>query len=358
MKKNNNGKLSSIITPSPFPINDRKVAREFTFIDLFAGIGGIRIAFERTGAKCVFSSEWDKDCQTMYKANFGETPAGDITKIDAKEIPTHDILTGGFPCQSFSIIGKRLGTGDSRGTLFFEIERIIKEKQPRVIYLENVKQLVTIDKGETFETIITKLKDLGYFVHWKVLNALNYGIPQKRERLIIVAFKENHPFKWPQKIERRLKLEDILEPEETIDKKHYISDHIASKLAIKVTRLYEYATIWHENKAGNIGIHDYSCALRANASYNYLLVNGKRRLTPRENLRLMGFPDDFKIVVPNSAVRKQAGNSVVIPMMEAVAKEVIRAIEQEPIEQSDPRKQIIIVKQQPLWYSLAPISNR
>jgi DNA (cytosine-5)-methyltransferase 1 len=194
--------------------------------------------------------------------------------------------------------------------------------------LENVKQLVTIDDGETFKTMLKKLKDLGYYTHWKVLNALDYGIPQKRERVIIVGFKNNHPFSFPPKKEKRIALEDILEPETQVDKKHYISEYIADKLKQKVKQTYNFATIWHENKSGNIGVHDYSCALRASASHNYLLVNGKRRLTPRENLRLMGFPDDFKIAVSDRAIRKQAGNSVVVPMIQAVAEEMIKSLAQ------------------------------
>lgn len=327
--------------------NPKKTKKQLTFIDLFAGIGGIRTAFERVGSKCVYSSEWDKDCQKTYEANFGEIPDGDITKVDPNSIPDHDILTGGFPCQSFSIIGKRMGVRDTRGTMFFEVEKILKAKQPYAFLLENVKQLVTIDKGETFLTMITKLKDLGYFVHWKVLNALDYGIPQKRERVIIVGFKKNHPFKFPEKKQIRTKLEDILEPEETVDKKHYISETIAQKLTLKVTAQYDYATIWHENKSGNIGIHDFSCALRANASYNYLLVNGKRRLTSRENLRLMGFPDDFKIVLPHTSIRKQAGNSVVIPVIQAVAEEMMKAMDQEAVEELKEKR--YKVAQQSLW---------
>ena len=153
-----------------------------------------------------------------------------------------------------------------------------------------------------------------------------------------VGFKQDHPFLFPQKEASRKTLEEILEPEEIIHKKHYISDYIAEKLKKKVTAVYNYATIWHENKAGNIGVHEFSCALRANASHNYLLVNGKRRLTPRENLRLMGFPDTFKIAVPDRAIRKQAGNSVVIPMIQAVAEEMIKAIKKPPLEDKKPKK--------------------
>ena len=310
-----------------------KTQSKLKFIDLFAGIGGIRIAFENVGAECVYSSEWDKDAQATYEANFGEKPDGDIIQVEPNSIPDHDILTGGFPCQSFSIIGKRMGVRDTRGTMFFEIEKILKAKHPYSFLLENVKQLVTINGKETFFTMLQKLKDLGYFVHWKVLNGLDYGWPQKRERVIIVGFKQNHPFKFPDKKETRIKLEELLDPDDKVEAKHFISDRIKQKLAVKVNKKYDYATIWHENKSGNIGIHDYSCALRANASYNYLLVNGTRRPTPREMLRLMGFPENFKIVVNDSAIRKQAGNSVVIPVIQAVAEQIILALKQEPVEE-------------------------
>lgn len=312
----------------------KKTSKQYTFIDLFAGIGGIRIAFERAGAKAVFSSECDKACQMMYEANFGEMPAGDITKINVDNIPDHDILTGGFPCQAFSIIGDRHGFADTRGTLFFEVERILNYKQPSAFLLENVKQLVTHDSGRTFEVILDRLSNLGYFVHWKVLNALDYGWPQKRERVIIVGFKKNHPFEFPKG--RREKpiatLADLLEPDNKVDKKYFVSPYIANKLKERVkNKKIFYPSIWHENKAGNIGIHPFSCALRANASYNYLLVNGIRRPTSRECLRLMGFPDSFKKVVNDSQLRKQAGNSVVIPKIEAVANAVIKALEQKPL---------------------------
>jgi DNA (cytosine-5)-methyltransferase 1 len=305
---------------------------DFTFIDLFAGIGGIRIAFERAGGKCVFSSELDESCQLMYEANFGHRPYGDITKILSDSIPNHDILTAGFPCQAFSIIGDMLGFADTRGTLFFEIERILRDKRPNAFLLENVKQLTSHDEGRTFEVIVTKLERLGYFVHPKVLNGLRFGVPQKRERAIIVGFKENYPFRFPDKgMRTQLTLSDILEPDCAVAKKYFISKHVERKLRERVKDIPDYPTIWHENKAGNIGIHPFSCALRANASYNYLLVNGKRRLTPREMLRLQGFPDDFKIVVADTQVRKQAGNSVVIPMIEAVAKAMLIAMRKPPI---------------------------
>ncbi len=308
--------------------------KKFTFIDLFAGIGGIRIAFERVGGQCVFTSEWDGPCQKMYEANFGEIPFGDITKIKAKDIPDHDILTGGFPCQSFSIIGNKLGFADTRGTLFFDVERILREKKPEAFLLENVKQLVTHDKGRTFRVILEKLNKLGYFVHYKVLNALDFGLPQKRERIIIVGFKKNYPFHFPRAGTTHKSLVEILEPEDQVDSKHHLSAYFAQKLKEKIKEQGKtppgWPSIWHENKGGNIGMHPHSCALRANGSYNYLTVNGKRRLTPREMLRLQGFPDDFKIVVPDTQVRKQAGNSVAILVIEAVARAMTEAMSQEP----------------------------
>lgn len=298
-----------------------------TFIDLFAGIGGIRLAFERAGAECVFSSEFDAACQETYAANFGEIPAGDITKIAAESIPDHDILCGGFPCQPFSIIGTGKGFEDTRGTMFFEIERILEAKRPRAFLLENVKQLVSHDGGRTFRVILEHLDRLGYDVHWKVLNGLDFGVPQKRERVVIVGFDRPTKFTFPAGSRQACKtLADILEPDDAVPAAHWVSDHVRRKLAGKVKRVPPRPTIWHENMGGNIGINPYSCALRANASYNYLLVNGERRLTPREMLRLQGYPDSFRIAVSDSQLRKQAGNSVVVPKIEAVAHALVAAL--------------------------------
>ncbi len=296
-----------------------------TFIDLFAGIGGIRLPFDELGYKCVFSSEWDKKACETYSANFGEIPAGDITKIDVKDIPRFDICLAGFPCQAFSIMGKMQGFADTRGTMFFEIERILQYHKPPVILLENVKQLTTHDNGRTFNTIITHLEDLGYTVKHKVLNALDFGLPQKRERIIIVGFLDkakadmfNFDFK-----KKKYNLADILEPEDHIDSSFYASESIRQKRAASVVgKEVFYPSVWHENKSGNISVLDYSCALRTGASYNYLLVNGIRRFTPRELLRLQGFPDDYKIVVSTQEIRKQTGNSVAVPMIRMVAKKI------------------------------------
>ena len=300
---------------------------KFRFIDLFAGIGGIRLGFESVGGECVFSSEWDKYAQDTYEANFGERPQGDITKIKPKTIPEHDILLAGFPCQAFSICGDRQGFLDTRGTLFFNIEEILRIKRPYSFLLENVKNLKSHDKGRTFQTIIKRLENLGYYVHHKVLNSLDFGIPQKRERTIIVGFRDNIKFSFPTPLYTKPNLASILENDSEVDERYFASSTIRKNRLAKVKPNYPTPSIWHENKSGNISALEYSCALRAGASYNYLLVNGIRRLTPKELLRLQGFPDDFKIVVPYTQIRKQTGNSVTVPVIEAIARQMIASIE-------------------------------
>ncbi len=297
---------------------------QFTYIDLFAGIGGFHQAADALGGKCVFASEIDSEAKRAYAENYKLTPNGDITQIEASQIPDHDILLAGFPCQPFSIIGKKLGFDDIRGTLFFEIARILNEKKPKIFILENVKQLRTHNKGETLKTIIQTLEDLDYKIYSEVLNALHFGLPQKRERIIIVGFLNKAvSFSFPNP-KKHGKLEDILEKEETIDAKFFASDKIVKKRKAKHTSDY-FPGIWHENKGGNITSYPYSCALRAGASYNYLLVNGVRRLTPREMLRLQGFPDTFRIVCNDSQTRKQAGNAVPVNVIKAVLKEALHA---------------------------------
>lgn len=310
--------------PFPAPDNPR-----FTFIDLFAGIGGIRIPFGELDGKCVFSSEWDKAAQTTYTSNFGEIPFGDITKIKAEFIPHHDILLAGFPCQAFSIMGKMKGFDDTRGTMFFEVARILNYHHPKAILLENVKQLVSHDDGKTFQIILETLGKLGYYVKWKVLNALDFGLPQKRERVIIVGFMdkdaaENFNFDFPKV---PYSLDGILEPDEKIEESLIASDEIQAKRKKRVEgKNVFYPSIWHENKSGNISILPYACALRTGASYNYLLVNGYRRPSSRELLRLQGFPDNYNIVVSHTEIRKQTGNSVAVPMIRAVANKIVQLI--------------------------------
>lgn len=297
----------------------------FKFIDLFAGIGGIRLGFESVGGTCVFSSEWDAAACQTYKANFGEQPAGDITKVKSEDIPDFDILLAGFPCQPFSIIGDKEGFNhETQGTLFFEIERILKDKQPKAFMLENVRNLTAHDKGRTFKIIVDHLTALGYHVHHKVLNALDYGVPQKRERIIIVGFKDDVEFKFPEPIpvEKRKTLSDILE--ENVDARYYVRKEIReSRLERLKDKDYPKPYISHENITGSNTPHPYSSALRAGASANYILVNDERRPTERELLRIQGFPDDYKIVVSYSQIRHQTGNSVAVPVMKAVAKEML-----------------------------------
>lgn len=309
-------------------------SKEFKYIELFAGIGGFRIALDSLGGSCVFASEIDDACRDMYENHFGERPHGDITKINEQDIPDHDILTAGFPCQAFSIIGDRKGFDDTRGTLFFDIERILYSKRPPAFILENVKNLFSHDGGRTYAVIHERLTALGYHLHATVLNGLDFGLPQKRERAIIVGFIENVPFKFPDKIESYLSLDELLEDEECVDPSLHLSPGMRAKFERRLIEQGKsrprHATIWHENKSGNIGIHPYSCALRAGGSYNYLTVSGYRRLSGREMLRLQGFPDDYEIVVPYSRVRSQAGNSIVIPKIRAVGVQVLAALQDDP----------------------------
>lgn len=301
---------------------------EFKFIDLFAGIGGIRLGFESVGGKCVFSSEFDTDACKTYEANFGEYPSGDITKINACDIPDFDILLAGFPCQAFSIIGKKEGfANETCGTLFFEIERILKEKRPTAFMLENVRNLVAHDNGNTFRIIREHLEALGYYVHAKVLNALDFGVPQKRERIIIVGFNKNIPFEFPEPVREceRQTLSDILE--DNVDERYYVRENIkTSRLERLHDKDYPKPYISHENMAGSVTPHPYSSALRAGASANYILINDERRPTEREMLRIQGFPDTFKFVLPYGKVKKQCGNSVAVPVIKAVANSMLLSL--------------------------------
>ena len=295
-----------------------------TFADLFCGIGGFHFAARDLGLSCVFACDIDRPCREQYERNFGVRPVSDIKLVSADEVADHDILFAGFPCQPFSIIGDMNGLSDRRGTLFFDILRIAEAKGPRAVVLENVRQFATISGGRVLEEVLGGLEGLGYRCAWKVLNALDFGLPQKRERIIIVGLDDCSMdfFSWPAPVGPRAELSDILETDP--DRRHFVSDQIRAK------RLNSHSpktspSIWHENKAGNISSHPFSCALRANASHNYLLVNGERRLTPRELLRLQGFPDSFQVACADSQIRKQTGNAVPVPMVRAVIREVLGA---------------------------------
>ena len=250
-------------------------------------------------------------------------PVGDITKVAADDIPDHELLLAGFPCQPFSIIGDRKGFEDTRGTLFFDIARILEAKQPEAFVLENVKMLRGHNGGRTLSRIMETLNDLGYAASFRILNALDFGLPHKRERVFIVGTRGDGEFHWPRGGVPMKPLSKVLESD--VPRKFYASDYIRKRRLARQDPTPE-PTIWHENKSGNISAHPFSCALRAGASHNYLLVNGERRLTPREMLRLQGFPDTYKQVCTDSQTRKQAGNSLPVPVATAILKNVFETV--------------------------------
>jgi DNA (cytosine-5)-methyltransferase 1 len=300
------------------------------FVDLFCGLGGFRLAAEyaarRAGLtpQCVFSSDIDDACRTAYAANFGEAPTGDITKVAANDVPDHDLLLAGFPCQPFSIIGKMRGFEDTRGTLFFDIARILEAKRPAAFVLENVKLLAGHNGGRTLRRILETLRDLGYTTDYRILNALHFGLPQKRERIWIVGHRVNGGLMhWPTGGIPMVPLSQLLESNPSKD--FYVSARIRAKRRAEHSPTVR-PSIWHENKAGHISSYPYSCALRAGASYNYLLVDGERRLTPREMLRLQGFPESYVIACNNSQTRKQAGNSLPVNVALAVVSGLLAGL--------------------------------
>ncbi|MCH7402610.1 DNA cytosine methyltransferase [Belliella kenyensis] len=331
----------------PFP---KPTKPKFKFIDLFAGIGGFRIAMQNLGGKCVFTSEWDEQAKRTYEVNFGDVPFGDITKEETKKfIPDgFDVLCAGFPCQAFSIAGKRGGFEDTRGTLFFEVAEIIKRKQPKAIFLENVKGLFNHDKGKTLKTILNVLReDLGYFVPLpQVLNAKDFGVPQNRERIFIVGFRSDlgiESFDYPKPTNQNITFEEVKE-ENPVSVKYYLSDTYLNTLVNHKKR--------HESKGNGFGyeiIPDHGTAnavvcggmgRERNLVYDDRLedftpvthikgeVNrqGIRKMTPREWARLQGFPDEFIIPVADASAYKQFGNSVAIPAIQATASEIVKLI--------------------------------
>jgi DNA (cytosine-5)-methyltransferase 1 len=309
----------------------------FTFIDLFAGIGGMRLAFQSAGGQCVFSSEWDEfACQT-YEANFGERPRGDITKISPFQIPQHDVLVAGFPCQPFSIAGvsknNSLGNGHgfshaTQGTLFFEIARILAESRPRAFLLENVKNLISHDHGRTFEVIKKTLsKELGYSIHYQVIDA-SRRVPQHRERIYIVGFREPVEFEFPAFDDARQHLFEVME--EDVDDRYWLTEHLWNYLK-------DYAAK-HQLKGNGFGYglvaNPWGVTRTLSARYykdgSEILIptlkGTPRRLTPRECARLMGFPDTFKIPVSDTQAYKQFGNSVAVPIVAEVAEAIANTL--------------------------------
>ena len=334
-------------TPVPFP---EPLQPKFTFIDLFAGIGGFRVAMQSLGGKCVFTSEWDEKSQLTYKANFGDAPFGDITQEITKQyIPNNfDLLCAGFPCQAFSIAGKRGGFEDTRGTLFFEVAEIIRRKKPKAIFLENVKGLTNHNQGKTLATILNVLReDLGYFVpEPQVLNAKNFGVPQNRERIFIVGFRKDlsiADFQYPAPINKKVSFIDVRE-EKTVPSKYYLSNQYLNTLVKHKER--------HESKGNGFGyevIKDDGIAnaivcggmgRERNLIVDHRLIDytpttnikgeinrqGIRKMTPREWARLQGYPDAFIIPVADASAYKQFGNSVAVPAIKATAKEIIKII--------------------------------
>ena len=336
--------------PFPSPLEPR-----FTFIDLFAGIGGFRIAMQNLGGKCVYSSEFDAKAQESYLANYGEMPFGDITKPATKQyIPKKfDVLCAGFPCQAFSLAGKRLGFKDeTRGTLFFEIEDILRKHQPKAIFLENVKGLAIHDKGRTLKTILEHLNDAGYdVVPPQIVNAMDFGVPQHRERIYIIGFKKSlhvdiSKFKYPEPQttgENKPKFRDVME-KKVPSVKYYLSDVYVETLKRHRSRHeaaghgfgYEIIDIDGVANAivvGGMGrernlvidkrLKDFTPITNIKGEVNR---EGIRRMTPREWARLQGFPDEYKIVVADASAYKQFGNSVAIPAIQATAEQMINSI--------------------------------
>lgn len=334
----------------PFP---RPENPKFTFIDLFAGIGGFRIALQNLGGECVYTSEWDKYAKKTYEANFGEVPFGDITKKEVKEfIPNKfDILCAGFPCQAFSIAGKRGGFEDTRGTLFFDVAEIIQKHKPKAVFLENVKGLTNHDRGKTLATILNVLrKDLNYYVpEPKIINAKNFGVPQNRERIFIVGFRKDlgiDSFEYPKPLNKSVSINDIMEEKE-VSVKYYLSTQYLKTL--------EDHKIRHESKGNGFGFEIIPTDKIANAvvcggmgrERNLILddrltdftpitnIKGKvnrqgiRKMTPREWARLQGFPDKFVIPVSDASAYKQFGNAVAVPAIQATAERIIMKLEKD-----------------------------
>ena len=331
--------------PFPAPENPK-----FTFIDLFAGIGGFRIAMQNLGGKCVYSSEWDEQAQKTYFTNYGEVPYGDITKESTKSyIPDNfDVLCAGFPCQAFSLAGKRRGFEETRGTLFFDVAEIIRRKRPKAFFLENVKGLKIHDKGKTLDTILNVLRnDLDYYVpDPEIVNAMNFGVPQHRERIYIVGFRKDtkvKSFKYPEPTDNTKRFIDIREEKE-VSPKYYLSTQYQHTL-------YEHKKR-HESKGNGFGydiIPDDGVAnaivvggmgRERNIVIDKRLTNftpvtnikgeinhdGWRRMTPREWARLQGFPDSFIIPVADASAYKQFGNSVAVPAIQATAAKILEKI--------------------------------
>lgn len=320
--------------------------KNLKFIDLFAGIGGFHQALKNFGSECVFASEWDNHAQKTYYENYGIIPAGDITKIKEIQIPSHDILCGGFPCQAFSISGKQNGFNDTRGTLFFEIARIISFHQPKIIFLENVKNFVKHNNGNTLSVVLSTLQNLNYDVHYKVLNASQFGLPQNRERIYLVGFRKDlmiQNFTFPKGDFPAVALHDFLETT-PLDAKVISRDDIKFTKSF-VPEIDLWGNILLPNKPIQIGYvgkggqgeriyHPSGHAITLSAygggvgsKTGLYLINGEiRKLSPRECARIQGFPDTFKIVSSNTQAYKQFGNSVAVNVLRSILSNIEQSI--------------------------------
>ncbi len=351
--------------PDTAPLRNKNTSHKFNFIDLFAGIGGIRLPFQKLGGECVFSSEWDKFSQKTYAANFGELPKGDITKIPSSEIPSHDVLLAGFPCQSFSQAGLKKGFLDTRGTMFFEIQRILADKKPKAFLLENVKQLKGHNGGKTLDTILKTLRGeysdnvpsevpmsdearkalsvkLNYWVDFKVLKARDFGLPQNRERIFIVGLNKDYFnsqnidsfFSWPEPLLKKTKVGNILEKASQIDPKYTISQKLLDgherrkKEHLRKGNGFGYSVVTEDSEYTN------TISARYYKDGSEILIDQSnenkrpRKLTPRECARLQGFPDKFIVdAVSDCQAYRQFGNSVSVPVINAISKQLITALD-------------------------------
>lgn len=325
---------------------EKRLLTGYTFIDLFAGLGGFRIALESLGAKCVYSNEWDASVQKVYAENFGDTPEGDITQVDENTIPDHDILCAGFPCQAFSISGKQRGFEDSRGTLFFDVARIVKAKRPKVVFMENVKNFVTHDDGKTLEVVKGTMEELGYTFYQKVLNAVDYGVPQKRERIYMVCFRNDldvNDFKYPKPFELTHHVEDFLLDDEEMLKDLYVErpdtyyngveDNQYSNKSIRLGIVNKggQGERIYSTKGIAVTLSAYGGGVFAKTG-GYLINGRTRKLHPRECARIMGYPDSYKICKSANQAYKQFGNSVVIDVLQLIAVEIGTAMEKDKDE--------------------------
>ena len=297
----------------------------FKFIDLFAGIGGMRLAFESLGGTCVYTSEWDVNAQKTYKANFGDTPDGDITKVDEKSIPEFDVLLAGFPCQPFSSIGQREGfKHKTQGTLFYDVLRIIEYKRPSSFLLENVKGLVSHDSGNTLKVIIESLASIGYQVQYKVLDAADFGVPQHRKRIYIVGFDTNKfkkeiQFYWPKSVNKKVGIGKFIE---SGIEDHSISKHLQKSYFDKLDDGRPQIVTPESDFPVKTLVSTYHKIQRLTGTFVKDGPTGVRLLTANECKAIMGFPKNFKIPVSRTQMYRQMGNSVAVPVVKAVAREI------------------------------------